>query len=65
MINLPTKRVKNPDRGDLVYIDAKGNSRVIDHDKPWGVLQNLRKQLEKKQGFKNGKLKVCYPKVSA
>ena len=64
MITPITQRFVNPYRGDLVYIDARGNRRVVEHDKPFGVLQNLRKSLAGREDYRNGKLRVSYPEVA-
>jgi hypothetical protein len=49
----------NKQHGDLLFIPQNGEARVFEHNLPFGVLQQLKKQYIQ-QGFSKEKLKITY-----
>jgi hypothetical protein len=51
----------NRQRGDLLFVEHSGQTRLLEHNLPFGVLQQRRK-LYIRQGFKKEELKITYSK---
>lgn len=53
-------RTRNRQRGDLVRLTQDNKFTVLEHNQPYGVLQQ-RKRLYTMQGIPKDKLKITYP----